>query len=765
MSPPNRSVDAVTIPSDRVAQARAARAAALAEQGFDATCVWVLEEDGPGAVIEWPPPAERLYGVRADEALGRPRHMPVDCAPVRGDWGEVARTLRRAGRWEGEIVHATRGGRRLTDTRLLLAPPSDRAGDPPLVVEIARDVTARRDAEEALQASENRLAAVIDSALDAIVAADDDQRVVLFNAAAERLFGVPAREAIGESLDRFIPTRFRAAHRRHVAEFGDADVAGRTMSPRRGVPLAVAGLVDRAARPGTVLALRADGTEFPIEAAISKVDTPDGRLYTVIVRDVTGRVHAEAERDALVRALQAERARLAESARQAEAARAEADAARVEAEAASRAKGAFLATMSHELRTPLNAVLGYAELLELGIAGPVTEAQGRYLERIAASGRHLLGLMDDVLDLSKIEAGQMTVARRFGGARDAAHGALAIVRSQAAARLITLADDGCGPATHDGADPADRGPAYLGDEQRVRQILVNLLSNAVKYTEPGGRVAVSCAVVAARPVAPGRADGPGGEVVPGPWVAVRVADTGCGIPREHHELVFARFHQVDHESAGPYRRTQGGTGLGLAISRELARLMGGDLTVESEPGRGSTFTLWLQAAEAPRPAPADARPAVGPLLADAAPRVVAAWVDRLRTDPLVPHAASVSRAELEDHTASFLADFAQQFVILDDAGAPGTARLVLVRDGADVRQLLSRRHGAQRARLGWDDSALAREFALLGEEMERVLAARLADVPAGAVDDARALVRALLADAARESASALREARAEADGA
>ncbi len=761
MPRPNRSVDPATIPPDRVAEARAARAAALAEQGFDATCVWVLEDDAPGAVIEWPAPAERLYAVRADEALGQPRHVPVDCAPVRGDWGEVARTLRRAGRWEGEIVHATRGGRRLTDTRLLLAPPSDRAGDPPLVVEIARDVTARRDAEEALQASENRLAAVIDSALDAIVAADDGQRVVLFNAAAERLFGVPAREAIGESLDRFIPPRFRAAHRRHVAEFGDADVAGRTMSPARGVPLAVAGLVDRAARPGTVLALRADGTEFPIEAAISKVDTPDGRLYTVIVRDVTERLHAEAERDALVRALEGERARLAESADQAEAARAEADAARLEAEAASRAKGAFLATMSHELRTPLNAVLGYAELLELGIAGPVTEAQGRYLERIGASGRHLLGLMDDVLDLSKIEAGQMTVARQRGGARDAAHDALAIVRSQAAARRVTLSDDGCAPAAHDGADPADRGPAYLGDEQRVRQILVNLLSNALKYTEPGGRVAVSCAVVAARPVAPGRTDGPGGEVVPGPWVAVRVADTGCGIPREHHELVFARFHQVDHEAAGPYRRTQGGTGLGLAISRELARLMGGDLTVESEPGRGSTFTLWLLAADAPRPgAAADVRATVGGLLADAAPRVVAAWVDRLRADPLVPRAALVSRAELEDHTASFLADFAQQFVILDDAGAPARARLVLVRDGADVRQLLSRRHGAQRARLGWDDAALAREFAVLGEEVERVLAARLADVPAGAVDDARALVRALLADAARESASALREARA-----
>jgi hypothetical protein len=323
------------------------------------------------------------------------------------------------------------------------------------------------------------------------------------------------------------------------------------------------------------------------------------------------------------------------------------------------------------------------------------------------------------------------------------------VRPQAAARRIDLADAGCGDVP--GA-PAD-GPVYVGDEDRARQILANLLSNAVKFTEPGGRVAVTCAVLDRRP-------GPDDEERPGPWVALRVADTGIGIPREHHELVFARFEQVDRESAGPYRRTQGGTGLGLAISRELARLMGGDLTVDSEPGRGSTFTLWLPAADvalAARPREAGGRGTVGPLLADAARGVLGAWLDRLRGDPLAPRAAEATRAELEDHMASFVADFAQQFVILDDAGAPGTARLVMVRDGADVRRLLARRHGAQRARLGWDEAAVAREFAILGEELERVLVTRLTDVPAGAVDDARALVRAWMAEAARECVGALRE--------
>jgi hypothetical protein len=352
----------------------------------------------------------------------------------------------------------------------------------------------------------------------------------------------------------------------------------------------------------------------------------------------------------------------------------------------------------------------------------------------------------------------MHVARRRSGSRAAVRGALGLVRPQAAERGITLADLECG-ITLDANASADEGPAYLGDEDRVRQILVNLLSNAVKFTDPGGRVTVSCATAASRP-----ASGRTGGARPGPWVAIRVADTGIGIPAEHHEIVFARFQQVDREAAGPYRRTQGGTGLGLAISRELARLMGGDLSVDSEPGRGSTFTLWLPAADAPAVAPptsdpSASRPTVGPLLADAARHVIDAWVGRLRADPLVPHASELSRTELEDHMAGFLADFAQQFVILDDAGAPGTARLVLVRDGAELREHMSRCHGVQRARLGWNEAALAREFAVLGEELERVLVTRLADVPTGTVDDARTLVRTWLAGAARQSIAAMRDGR------
>lgn len=716
-------------------RARRARAGALAEEGYDVPCVWVLGDDGPGPIVDWPAPAEALYGVPARAALGQSRRTLLASVPAAGTWADVDSALRRTGRWEGELLHTTPDGRALlTASRLVRAPdPAAAAGpdapppaSPTLVVEIARDVTAQRVAEEALRASERRLAAVVESALDAIVTADATGHIVLFNAAAEQMFGVRASDALGTPVARFLPDD---------AEAGDAGF------------------------PRSVVARRADGRSFPAEAAGSRVDTPDGPLRTVIVRDVTARVQAEAERDRLIDVLEQERAQLAAFALRAEAARHEADAARREAEAASRAKTAFLATMSHELRTPLNAVLGYAELLDLGLAGPVSEAHRQYLGRIVASGQHLLALITDVLDLSTIETGAMAVAREPHDAHDALRTAVALARPAAASRglAITGVDDAFG------GEAGTPGPVYLGDDRRVQQILGNLLANAVKFTPPGGTLAVDTGL---------RREGPPGRAARGrgAWVTLLVRDTGVGILPEHQELVFARFQQVDHAAAGPYRRTQGGTGLGLALSRELARLMGGDLTVESAPGAGSTFTLWLPAAvPATRTGAAQPRTdrpvsAVGRLLADAVPGVITAWAERLAADPLVPNAHALGRAEVEDHMPSYLADLAQQFVILDDPAA-ARERVAMVRDGTIVRALLARQHGRQRARLGWTEAALAREFALLGEEIERVLAGRLHDVPAGTVDDARALARAWLAGGARESAEALRAAHAEAGGA
>jgi signal transduction histidine kinase len=244
-----------------------------------------------------------------------------------------------------------------------------------------------------------------------------------------------------------------------------------------------------------------------------------------------------------------ERARLFEAERMA----------RDEAEAASRAKGDFLAVMSHELRTPLNAIGGYAELLEMGIRGPVTPQQREDLQRVQASQRHLLGLVNEVLNYVKLGTGTVHYDMAIVNARDALASAEALVAPQARSRGLTLTALAC---------PEDL--AVCADAEKLRQILINLLSNAIKFTPRGGQVELSCSEIGDR-------------------VHMVVRDTGIGIAQSQLARIFDPFVQVRSDLT----RTADGTGLGLAISRDLARGMSGDLTLESEPGVGSVFTLVL----------------------------------------------------------------------------------------------------------------------------------------------------------------------------
>ena len=229
------------------------------------------------------------------------------------------------------------------------------------------------------------------------------------------------------------------------------------------------------------------------------------------------------------------------------------------AEAANRAKSQFLAVMSHELRTPLNAIGGYAELLEMGIRGPVTPEQREDLHRIQSSQRHLLGLINEVLNYAKLETGSVSYDIDDVVVRESLVAAESLVAPQARAKGLTLLVAECDPHV-----------AVRADAEKLRQVLVNLLSNAVKFTDPGGRVDMSCS-----------AD----EVT----VEIHVRDTGIGIPADKLHVIFDPFVQV----RGDLARRHEGTGLGLAISRDLARGMGGDLTVESTAREGSTFTLAL----------------------------------------------------------------------------------------------------------------------------------------------------------------------------
>jgi signal transduction histidine kinase len=253
----------------------------------------------------------------------------------------------------------------------------------------------------------------------------------------------------------------------------------------------------------------------------------------------------------------------------------EAERERKAADVANRAKSQFLANMSHELRTPINAIMGYTEIMQMGIGGDLTQEQRMHLERVRASSRHLLTLINDLLDTAKIEAGEMTVRRERGRAADAVRDALGLLAVEATERGIAVVED------------CPEHITFCGDEDRVRQIVINLLSNAIKFTEPGGRVELRASERTGT-TGSTAADGDG------PWLCLEVDDTGIGMSAEELESVFRPFVQAD---AGR-TRVAGGTGLGLTISRQLARLMGGDLVARSEPGRGSCFTLWLPAAEA-----------------------------------------------------------------------------------------------------------------------------------------------------------------------
>jgi PAS domain S-box-containing protein len=236
------------------------------------------------------------------------------------------------------------------------------------------------------------------------------------------------------------------------------------------------------------------------------------------------------------------------------------DARRVaEAEAANRAKGQFLMALSHELRTPLNAIGGYVDLLAMGLHGPITGAQHDSLERIRSSQQHLLALITDLLTLSRIEAGRLEYHLEDVALTRLVNRVRVMIEPLAEARGLTL----------EWEHPVDEVTVRV-DPDKFDQILLNLLSNAVKYTETGGRITVAYG-----------ADGD--------RAAILVEDTGIGIPADQTEVIFDAFTQVGRT----YSRPQEGVGLGLAISRDLARGMSGDITVESEVDRGSTFTLTL----------------------------------------------------------------------------------------------------------------------------------------------------------------------------
>ncbi|HEV2130631.1 MAG TPA: ATP-binding protein [Longimicrobiaceae bacterium] len=498
----------------------------------------VLLLGGDCRVLEINRAAEELLRLPHSEARGKIVGEELSAPPA--EWIRVCRRVMET----GEAQPLPQAGIAPAEAEVRIfegeAHPSPTGG----VAMIFREVTAREEAEETLRLRDRAMAA----SSNGIILTDATQPgnpIIYVNPAFEQITGYTAQEVIGRNC-RFLQGEDRDQPEIHqlraaIREGRACDVVLRNY--------------------------RKDGTLFWNDLHIAPVLDEEGRIthFVGIQQDVTERRQAEEE--------------LVQRNAELKSARDQLQGRNLELADATRAKDRFMATMSHEMRTPLNAILGYVELLEMGISGALSEMQRFQIERIRATGRQLLDLVNDVLDLTRADVARLDLELRPINLAAAIEETLILVEPQTSAKGIELQ-----------VEQLEQCPLVIADLRRLRQVLTNLLSNAVKFTDSGS-ILIRC------------------ETQGEEGVLVSVTDTGIGIAAEELPQIFSEFYQVD----SGLTREHGGTGLGLAIARRLARLMGGEVSATSEPGVGSTFTLALRrAADLPEEDPDAGSPKEAP---------------------------------------------------------------------------------------------------------------------------------------------------------